>query len=391
MTKVFVTGLGAITPIGVGTEQLWSALCSRRTHFSNIDAVYSAMKPGYAAGLLSEVDRSRVVRDVRDATGRSLADSSTYAAHAALQAVREAGLTPGDEDLRDALVCVANNEAEADLLDELVEGRDDRWRGAVYSSHAIADNVARAIGSTGPAFTVHNTCASANVALEFALRMMRTGAVRTAVVGGGDAFSKKVWTGFYTLNTLGPEHCRPFSVRRKHITIAEGAAFLVLRAADAPLPGSCAELVAAVSNNDAVHPTNPDPGGVLACHERALAQAGLTADQVDGIFAHGTGTQANDAVEAGIFTTRFPDASVTAIKGTIGHLMASAGAVGAVASCLALRHQKMPPTIIERDEYQFGFDLVLEAGGRERRLTHVQNNAFGFGGNNGISVFRAVS
>ncbi|MER7334025.1 MULTISPECIES: beta-ketoacyl-[acyl-carrier-protein] synthase family protein [unclassified Micromonospora] len=389
MTSAFVTGLGVVSPVGVGIADFWSALRSTRSNFRPIDPVYPAMKPDHLAGLLDPADRALVTERVRGAVGRDLPDSSLFAVDAVGQAIRDAGLRPGDAALRDALVCVGNNEAEADLLDDLVEGRDARWRESVYSSHVVADNVAAAIGSRGPAFTIHNTCASGNTALEFALRMIRAGAVDTAVVGGADVFAKKVWTGFYTLNALGPERCRPFSRHRRYITIAEGAAFLVLRAGRATEGRPYAELVAAVSNNDATHPTNPDPEGVLACHRRALAQADLTADRIDGIFAHGTGTRANDEVEAGIFGRHYGRAAVSAIKGTTGHLMATAGALGAVASCLALRHQELPPTNIGPDEFEYDFDLVTD-GVRRQPLRHVQNNAFGFGGNNAISVFKAV-
>ncbi|MET9301297.1 beta-ketoacyl synthase N-terminal-like domain-containing protein [Micromonospora aurantiaca] len=387
-----MTGLGAVTPVGVGTDRLWSALCDARSAFSAIDPVYPGMKPDFMTARLSGQDRAEVAGQVAEAVGRDLPDSSLFAVHAALQAIRDAGLSPGEPALRGALVCVGNNEAEADLLDELVDGQDSRWRGSVYSSYAVARNVATAIGSGGPAFTVHNTCASGNVALEIALRMLRSGAIETAVVGGGDVFSKKVWTGFNTLGALGPERCLPFSARRRYITIAEGAAFLVLRTHRTPPAGheAYAELLAAASNNDAVHPTNPDPGGVLACHRRVMDQARLPDSAIDGIFAHGTGTRANDAVEAAIFTERFPTASVSAVKGTVGHLMASAGALGAVASCLAIRHQLLPPTNIDPAEFEYGFDLVMEGGGRRRELVHVLNNAFGFGGNNAIALFKAV-
>ncbi|MFI9450269.1 beta-ketoacyl synthase N-terminal-like domain-containing protein [Amycolatopsis sp. NPDC052450] len=391
MNKTLVTGVGAVTPIGIEIDEIWSALCELRANFSAIDPVYPGLKPGLMAGLLTEADRKQVTESVRGAVGRDLPDSSMFAVHAALQAIADAGLEASSPQLRNALVVVGNNEAEADLVDELVEGRTDRWRDTIYSSHAVADNVASAIGSSGPAFTIHNTCASANVGLEFALRMIRSGAVDTAVVGGGDVFSKKVWSGFHTLNALGPQRCRPFSASRRFITISEGAAFLVLRAERVAHEGRpYAELLGAASNNDAKHPTNPDAGGVGECHTRALAAAGVRAEDVDGIFAHGTGTKANDSVEGRIFSERYPNASVSAIKGTTGHLMATAGALGGVASCLALRHQTMPPTNIETGEFEYDFDLVTAVPGVRRELRLVQNNAFGFGGNNAITLFKAV-
>jgi 3-oxoacyl-(acyl-carrier-protein) synthase len=95
-------------------------------------------------------------------------------------------------------------------------------------------------------------------------------------------------------------------------------------------------------------------------------------------------------VEARIFTERYPNASVSAIKGTVGHLMATAGALGAIGSCLALRHQTMPPTNIKFEEFEYDFDLVMEVPSARRELNLLQNNAFGFGGNNAITLFKAV-
>lgn len=392
MTRVLVTGLGVVSPIGIGTDRFWSALCYKRSNFGAMDAVYPGMKPGFLAGRLSSEDRSSVMDRARRPCSGTVPDASLFAIDAALQALAAAGLAPGDRALRSALVCVGNNEAEADLLDELVEGRRERWDTHTYSSHAVAFNVADAIGSNGPVLTVHNTCASGNVALEIALRLFRRGQITTAVVGGGDAFSKKVWSGFYLLNALGPERCRPFSAKRRFITISEGAAFMVLQADDLVACSSepYAELLAVVSNNDAKHPTNPDHAGVRRCHDRLLEQAGLVAPQVDAIFAHGTGTRANDMVEGRICSEHYPHAAVTAIKGTVGHLMATAGAIGSVASCLALRHQLIPPTNIDPDECEYPIDLITATGGEPRSLRYVQSNAFGFGGNNAIALFRSI-
>lgn len=392
MKRALVTGLGVVSPIGVGVDAFWQALCAGTDNFTAIDPVYPGMKAGCITSRLSAADRAQVTRDLADFEA-TLPDSSAFAVHAARQAIRDAGLTPGDEALRDALVCIGNNEAEADLLDELVEGHRTRWDRHTYSSHAIAQAVSAAIGSSGPAYTVHNTCASGNVALEVALRMLRSGAVKTAVIGGGDVFAKKVWSGFHTLHALGPERCRPFSAARRFITIAEGGAFLVLQTHDSKLSttSAYAELIAAASNNDASHPTNPDLQGVTDCHLSVLRQAGLRGDEIDAVFAHGTGTKANDAVEAAIFSQHYPRASIAAIKGTVGHLMAAAGALGALASCLALKHQQLPPTQITDEEFEFKFDLVTGVSARNKALTYVQNNSFGFGGNNAITLFKAAN
>ncbi|WP_425275019.1 beta-ketoacyl synthase N-terminal-like domain-containing protein [Xenorhabdus ishibashii] len=317
-----------------------------------------------------------------------LPDSSLYALTAAHEAVLDAGLESGDEVLREAAVFAGNNEAQADILDERVEGNDSRWIQYGYSGYQVAADVRKSLRAKGPIMTVHNTCASANVAMETALQALQSGVINTAVVGAADAFSLKVWSGFYMLNALGEQRCLPFSSHRRFITISEGAAFLILQREDSLLPHQIpiAELVAVFSNNDAKHPTNPDSESVHVCHKQLLITAGISADDVDVIYAHGTGTRANDVVEAAIFAQDYPRAQVTAIKGTVGHMMGTAGAIGAVASCLTLKTQQVPPTQTITPE--FDFNLVTEVSPPFKRIRYVQNNSFGFGGNNAISLFR---
>ncbi|MBD1228692.1 beta-ketoacyl synthase N-terminal-like domain-containing protein [Xenorhabdus griffiniae] len=383
MHKVYVTGLGALTPFGEGVEVLWEALKEKRECFTPQPSFYPTMKGQFLAGRIP----AELKLSLRSRFG-DLPDSSLYALTAVEEAITHAGLSKGHELFRHAAVFAGNNEAQADILDESVEGDDSRWRRYGYSGYNVATDIRQFIRLSGPAMVVHNTCASANVALETALDAMRTGVITTAIVGAADAFSLKVWSGFYMLNALGVERCRPFSSKRRFITISEGAAFLILQREDTLLPGQkpLAELVAVASNNDARHPTNPDRARVQNCHEKVLKSAGLHAEDVDVIYAHGTGTKANDAVEAGIFSDAYPHARITAIKGTTGHMMATAGATGAVASCLTLVKQQVPPT--NTTDTEFDFNLITDGPDNSRPVRVVQNNAFGFGGNNAISLFR---
>ncbi|WP_081986657.1 beta-ketoacyl synthase N-terminal-like domain-containing protein [Chitinibacter sp. ZOR0017] len=391
MTRAFVTGIGVVSPIGIGVEDFWKSLLNKKSAFSQIEPIYKGQKDKCWASLIPVDSLSRIKSELNEYPS-SLPSSSLYALHAALQAVKDAGLTPGDAVLKNALVCIGNNEAEADILDERVEGNLKRWNEHIYSSHSIANIVADAVGSEGPALTIHNTCASGNVALDMALNMIRNGLITTAIIGGADGFSKKVWSGFNILNALGSEPCKPFSVNRRFITIGEGAAFLVIQTSMSSIEASnaYAELVASSINNDAKHPTNPDFDGVKACHSKLLEHAHISADEVDVIFAHGTGTKANDSVEAAIFSEIYKNSAVSAIKGTVGHLMAAAGCVGAIASCLALDRQRIPPTNISPDEFEYDFKLVMNDSKEVTPIRYVQNNSFGFGGNNAITLFKTV-
>ncbi|GGY63453.1 beta-ketoacyl synthase N-terminal-like domain-containing protein [Streptomyces omiyaensis] len=391
--RIFVTGLGVISPAGAGTAPFWDDLCAARNRFTDLTPLYPGMKEGMLGGRVPKDAWDIALEQVREQTRARPRAASVFAEYAALEALRDAGLERGDDLVRDAVVCIGTSDGQADALEDLVAGRRDIAETGGFSSYSVTTDVAAAVGARGPAFTTQSTCASANVAVSSAMEMLRSGVADTAVVGGCDPYSEKNIIGFSSLQTIGAQRCRPFSTDRRYVTPSEGAGVLVLQTEDALRPGQrpYAELLATAISNDAGHPTAPDRGGVEACHRRALAEAGITADDVDAIFAHGTGSRANDTVEGGIFTELYPRAAVTAIKGTVGHLMGAAGAAGAVASCLTMRHRLVPPTAVDPEEVEGGLNLVTGAPLALPRLRYVQSNAFGFGGNNAISIFRNVA
>ncbi|MFJ2396479.1 beta-ketoacyl synthase N-terminal-like domain-containing protein [Streptomyces sp. NPDC087843] len=391
--RVFITGLGVISPAGAGVEPFWDDLCAGRSRFEELPPLYAGMKPGILGGRVPEEAREIALARVDAVTRERPRAASLFAEFAALEALRDAGLAPGDDVLRNAVVCVGSSDGQAEALEDVVAGRRDIAETGGFSSYSIAQGVARTVGAHGPAFLLQSTCASANVALSCALEMLRAGIADTAVVGGCDPYSEKNIIGFNTLQAIGRTPCKPFTRSRRHVTPSEGAGMFVLQTERALRSGTTpyAEVLATTVSNDASHPTAPDRDGVAACHRRSLDEAGLTADDIDVIFAHGTGSRANDTIEGGIFAERYPRAAVTAIKSTIGHLMGAAGAAGAVAACLALRHRLVPPTAVDPDDIELDINLVTGKPLSLPDLRHVQNNAFGFGGNNAISIFRNVS
>ncbi|WP_130799099.1 beta-ketoacyl synthase N-terminal-like domain-containing protein [Streptomyces otsuchiensis] len=391
-TRVFVTGVGMISPAGAGTAPFWDDLCAGRPRFEELTPLYPGMKSGILGGRVPAAAYESALSEVSAETRERPRAASVFAEYAALEALRDAGIAPGARELRDAVVCVGSSDGQADALEDLVADRRDIGESGGFSSYSISDTVARAVGAHGPVFTAQSTCASANVALSCALEMLRSGVADTAVVGGCDPYSEKNIIGFATLQAIGRTPCRPFAGNRRYVTPSEGAGFLVLQTEQALRPGGqpYGEVLAVAVSNDASHPTAPDREGVAACHRRALAEAGLGADDIDVIYAHGTGSRANDTIEAGIFTEHYPNAAVTAIKGTVGHLMGAAGAAGSVAACLTLRHGLVPPTPVDSEDVEPGLKLVTGAPLAVPGLRHVQSNAFGFGGNNAIAIFRGT-
>jgi len=391
--RIFITGLGAVSPAGLGVGRLWSDLLTGSQRFVPLDKLYAGMRSGTLGGRVPSDVKQKVLELSQFGTGQKKRVASAYSEHAALEALRDAGIAASDPMLDDALVCVGSSDGQADVVERAVASDVQANSFGGFSSYSIAEDVANRVGARGLAFTAQSTCASANVALSSALEMLREGVSEVAIVGGCDIYSEKNIIGFSSLQAIGTSPCKPFSADRRYVTPAEGAGFLILQTERSLRPEQrvYAELLAVAVSNDASHPTAPDLEGVASCHKRALIEAGIVASDVDVIYAHGTGSRINDAIEGSIFVEQYPSASVTAIKGTIGHLMGAAGAIGAIAACLTLSEGLVPPTVIGDGEIDPAVNLVRGNPLPVPHVRYVQNNAFGFGGNNAIAIFGSAN
>jgi 3-oxoacyl-[acyl-carrier-protein] synthase II len=264
-----------------------------------------------------------------------------------------------------------------------------------YPSHLLATRIARDAGFLGSVMTIPSACAAGNHAIAAAAGVLRSGRGDVMLAGGADAFSRITFTGFARLGAIAPERCQPFDRNRKGMVPGEGAAMLVLeRATSARRRGAriYAEVAGCGLSCDAYHMTGGDPSadGAVRAMQGALADAGLTPDDVSYISAHGTGTPVNDRLEALALTRLFGAVRVPAssIKSMIGHAMGAASAIEAVACVLATVHDVVPPTIhYETPDPDCPLDCVPNAA-REYRVDVAMNNAYGFGGNNASVVFR---
>jgi 3-oxoacyl-[acyl-carrier-protein] synthase II len=253
--------------------------------------------------------------------------------------------------------------------------------------------VARELGLTDvEAVTIPTACAAGNYAIGYGLDTVRSGAAEFALCAGADAVCRKTFTGFYRLGTVAPKVCRPFDINRDGILPGEGAGVLLLESLESAVSRGArvyAEVVGYGLNCDADHPVAPNENSVARCIQLAHRNAGISADEVDFISAHGTGTRANDTTEAAairqVFGPRPP--RTVSIKSMIGHTMGAASALSAVGCALAIAHRFIPPTInhVETDP-ECALDCVPNrAVEAEPRV--VQNNALAFGGNNAVVIF----
>src|SRR5262245_3310803 len=387
MRRAVVTGLGSVSPFGVGVKAFWSGL----------SAGTCAIRP--LTLLDADGFRCRIGAEVLDAIPgsrrRSRADRLALAA--AREAVEEAGL--GRRERAEAALVIG---AVGGGMRETEDGRWAVLRGGGADSvlramlpYAHANTVGTQLGLGGPRETVVTACSSGAVAIALAADLIADGVVTWAVAGGVDAFTSVCFMGFNALKLLDPQPCRPFDRDRRGMSIGEGAAFVVLESAEAARARGVriwAELVGQAMTTDAYHVTAPEPTGegMVRAMRSALDLARVTPNEVGYVNAHGTGTLQNDRIEALALRQVFGEGRVlvSSTKSMIGHTMAAAGSLETVATVLALAHEVIPPTAnLVTPDPEVPFDCVPGVA-REASLGLALTNSFGFGGQNVSLLFR---
>jgi 3-oxoacyl-[acyl-carrier-protein] synthase I len=256
------------------------------------------------------------------------------------------------------------------------------------NTFSLADFVRRFFGLTGPALVVSTACSSSSKVFANAQRMMDLGLIDAAVVGGVDSLCLTTLYGFHSLQLLSEKPCAPYGARRNGISIGEAGAFALLTRRSKALPEGAVLLHGVGESSDAYHMSAPHPQalGAQMAMQAALKSAGMSAAQIDYINLHGTATPSNDSAEdkavCQVFGTRTPCSST---KGHSGHTLGAAGALEAVISALALRHQFMPGGC-----HTQSLDEKLQAAylleNRAQPLKNVLSNSFGFGGSNSCLI-----
>jgi 3-oxoacyl-[acyl-carrier-protein] synthase II len=405
-----VTALSMITPLAETMEKSWSLLCDGVSATRTITRFCTQSLPVTVAATVDFYDPEIQLRP------------PLLTAHLALDAaegaMNEAGLS--SEEKRELAIVIASSPLEptmsdrlrllADLpLDELdLSGlqRDPYRSFASFDNGIVTRAMVRRYGLTKPPVTVNTACASGATAIALALDALRFGhAEQVLVVAANGAVDAETVIRFALLQTLSRRNdvplgaSRPFSKHRDGFVLGEGAAALMLetpehaRARGAAILG---HVLGYGEAGDGFHRTRTHPSGapIVRCMQRAIADAGLTPDEIDYVNAHGTSTVENDRIEylalKEVFGSRLPHLPVSSIKSSIGHALSAAGAIEAVASLLAIRDELVPPTInYDVPDPEIMLDVVPERA-RRHPMRHVLSNSFGFGGQNVSIVLGAA-
>ncbi|MGR3937886.1 beta-ketoacyl synthase N-terminal-like domain-containing protein [Streptomyces sp. BRA346] len=358
MDDITVTGVGALSPLGMGVDAFWRGMHTART------------APSRVPDPLARMDHPRMYlvpdADVPDGPaeweGLPLGRGSRFAIEAARQAAEDAGLSAwGSVDPRRVAVVISSGMGDTELHEAWWTGKapdSGRWA-PVFP---VASVVGGLLGARGPNTCVSNACSASGYALSVAADLIRSGEADVVFAGGAEAYSRVALACFNRLGAIDPERCRPFAADRRGTVFGEGAAVLVLEsAAHARARGAgpgYARLVGTGWSCDAHHATAPEPGGgqIERAMRRALREAGAGdagetgAGETDGntvgfVVPHGTGTDLNDVVESRVLAAVAPHSPLYSLKALIGHTGGAAGAFAALAAALMLHHRTLPPNV----------------------------------------------
>jgi 3-oxoacyl-[acyl-carrier-protein] synthase II len=384
-----VTGLGVVSPFGAGVDTFEAALLTGRASTAPV-GIFDATP--YRICIAQTVNHelrgpgdpavSFAVRAADEALSQAELDVAAGETCGLAMATTAVGWTAGQR-LYNAYRC-----ADDLTFAQMIEEPDQLFKEALILA------LASRFGLEGPGVLLSPACAAASSAIAWAAQRIRDGDVNVMLAGASDALTQVVFAGFHAMRLLS-EACRPFSADRRGLVLSEGAALLVLEE-EAHALARGATILARLSgwglSCDAVHPTSPASDGILRAMTAALANAGLSADEVGQVSAHGTGSVANDAAEAiaigALLGDRVAEVPVSAIKGTLGHTEGAAGAFAALAAVLSLQHETLPPLAGYLAPDASLPALRLATNRTERfEASNVLVNASGFGGANVSLVF----
>ena len=408
MTRAVVTGVGCVTPIGKDAGEFWQNLTSGRSGVRRISLFDPSELDCQIAAEVKDWDPRRYM-DARAA--RRAARFSQFGIAAACQAVDDSGLRIDDGNRDDIAVVMNTGGGGVDVIADgqavYIEKGPDRV--GPMTVPAMAPNmascqVAMQLGSRGPTITSVAACAAGIFAFVEAKRLIDLGEAEVVITGGAEAniipVSVAAMGNMRALSTHNDEPekaCRPFDLHRDGFVYGEGAAATVVETlAHAQRRGAriYAELAGGAVTGDAYHVTAPEPSGhgAALAITRALQRSGVEREDIDLIVAHGTGTPLNDAAETAAIKKALGEhaykVAVTAPKSMVGHQLGAAGAVSAMTAVLAIQEGIVPPTInLETPDPACDLDYVPLTA-RQMPVRTALANGFGFGGQNGVIVFR---
>ncbi len=406
--RVVITGLGAITPIGIGKEEFWSSLISGKSGIDKITRFDAAAYSTQIAGEVKNFDPTQVI-DKKEA--KRMDRFTQFSICASHLAIKDANLDLTKENL-DRIGCyigtgIGGIETLHDQYKVLFEkgpGRISPFFVPMMIANMGAGQTSIFFGLKGPSTCIVSACATGTNSIGDAFKVIQRGDADIMIAGGSEAaISPAAVAGFCSMKALSVRNdepqkaSRPFDQDRDGFVMGEGAGVVVLETLEHALARGAhiyAEMIGYGTNADAYHITAPAPEGVQAalCMSLAIQDAGLTPNDVDYINAHGTSTPLNDKNETLAIKRLFNDhaykLAISSIKSMTGHLLGAAGGIECIATALTIENSIIPPTInYENAEPELDLDYVPNQA-RTKSVNVAISNSFGFGGHNATIMLK---
>ncbi len=408
-TRVVVTGMGTVNSLAHNVDDFWTAIKAGKCGITANDRFDTTEYATKIAGLVKDFKASNFM-DKREA--RKMALFTQYAVAASIEAMKQAGLEKGSFDEYRAGVIMGNGIGGFEVIEDSLfkifssgPGRIPPMTIPKMISNECPGNVAITFGCKGPVYNIATACASATDAIGNAAIMIQAGKADMVITGGTEgAITKLGIAGFNVIQALSTKYndtpekaSRPFDKDRDGFVHAEGAGVLVLESLEHALARGAniiAELAGYGMSCDANHLTAPHPEGLGAAKamELAIVDAGMKPEDIDYINAHGTSTPTNDPLETKSIKTTFGEHAyklkVSSTKGMTGHAVGAAGGIEAIVSIKAILDNYYPATInLDEPDPECDLDYIPNTG-IEGKLDVAMSNSLGFGGHNGVVIFK---
>ncbi len=410
-SRVVVTGIGIVSPLGLGVETTWERLTSG---VSGVDYISSFDPEPYETRFAAEVKDFNPADFLDRKEARRMDRFTQFAAVAAQEAVASSGLVITDENSHRVATMIGSGigglitiSEEMQVLSEKGPARVSPFLIPMMLGEMASGRVSMITGAKGPNFNAISSCSTGADTIGEAFELIKRGDVDVAITGASEAAICPIGiAGFNACHALSrrnesPQRAsRPFDAERDGFVMGEGSAILVIETLDHALSRGAkpiAEMVGYGSTADEYHITQPAPGceGGARAMKIALKKAGMSPSDIDYINAHGTSTPMNDKFETmGIKSVFGDDAyrvAISSTKSMTGHLLGAGGALEAAISVLALSRGSIPPTInLENPDEDCDLDYVPNEM-RKAEIRAVLSNSLGFGGHNASLCFKKVS
>ena len=409
--RVVITGVGLVTPVGIGKDETWSALCAGKSGIGEITRFDTSCFETRIAG---EVNNFHPEDFLPKKEARRTERFIAYSLAAARMATEDAGLTIDSSNSERVGVLTGCGLGGLSILESTARIIHDKGPGRVspFFIPMMIGNMAPGMiainfGAKGPNASVATACAAGTHAVGDAFKIIQRGAADVMITGGMESvITPTCIAGFNAMKALStrnddPEKAsRPFDSQRDGFVVGEGSGILILETLDMALERGAriyAEVLGYGMSGDAFHMTAPAPGGEGAarCMQAAIKDAGISETEINHINAHGTSTQMNDLYETMAIKSVFKEhayrIAISATKSMTGHLLGGGGGIEAIFTALAVYHGIVPPTLnLDSPSPECDLDYVPKQA-RKHKIIYAMSNSFGFGGTNACLILRQMA